>query len=122
MKFSNLNLGEELLKALRDEQYTNPTSIQEKAIPLILEGRDVLGSAQTGTGKTGAFGIPIIQNLLNSQHNKSGRRKISTLIVTPTRELAIQIGENLTSYSKYTNLKNTVIFGGVPQGSQVKAL
>jgi ATP-dependent RNA helicase RhlE len=122
MKFSNLNLGEELLKALRDEQYTNPTSIQEKAIPLILEGRDVLGSAQTGTGKTGAFGIPIIQNLLNSQHNRSGRRKISTLIVTPTRELAIQIGENLTSYSKYTNLKNTVIFGGVPQGSQVKAL
>jgi ATP-dependent RNA helicase RhlE len=122
MKFSNLNLGEELLKALRDEQYTNPTSIQEKAIPLILEGRDVLGSAQTGTGKTGAFGIPIIQNILNSQHNKSGRRKISTLIVTPTRELAIQIGENLTSYSKYTNLKNTVIFGGVPQGSQVKAL
>ena len=122
MKFSNLNLGEELLKALRDEQYTNPTSIQEKAIPLILEGKDVLGSAQTGTGKTGAFGIPIIQNLLNSQHKKSGQRKISTLIVTPTRELAIQIGENLSSYSKYTHLKNTVIFGGVPQGSQVKAV
>ena len=122
MKFEDLNLIPPILKALRDEGYTEPTSIQEKAIPLVLKREDVLGSAQTGTGKTAAFAIPIIQHLSKGQENKNGKRKIASLIVTPTRELAIQIGESFTAYGKYTQIKNTVIYGGVGQGSQTDAL
>ena len=122
MKFEDLNLIPEILKALKDENYTEPTPIQKLAIPLILDRRDVLGSAQTGTGKTGAFAIPIIQNLLIDKGDAQGKRKISILIVTPTRELAIQIGESVKAYSKYTNIESTVIFGGVNQNSQTGRL
>ena len=122
MKFKDLNLLPSLLKALDEKKYTEPTSIQEKAIPFVLSREDVLGSAQTGTGKTAAFALPIIQHLENEQQGHSGRRKIRALVVTPTRELAIQIGENFVSYSKYNNVKTTVIYGGVKQGSQTQAL
>jgi ATP-dependent RNA helicase RhlE len=121
MTFEDLKLIPSILKALDDENYSSPTSIQEKAIPLVLDGKDVLGTAQTGTGKTAAFAIPIIQHLAN-EGNQSGKRKISSLIVTPTRELAIQIGESISAYAKYTTIKNTVIFGGVKQGTQTNAL
>ena len=107
---------------MEDQNYTHPTSIQEKAIPLILNNQDVLGSAQTGTGKTAAFAIPIIQHLAKDNKITSGRRRVKSLIVTPTRELAIQIGESFTAYAKYTQIKNTVIFGGVKQGAQVNAM
>ena len=122
MNFKDLKLIPSILQALKDQKYTEPTSIQAKAIPLILSGNDILGSAQTGTGKTAAFSIPIVQNLENMRQHSKGQRKVLSLIVTPTRELAIQIGESFTAYSKYTKLKNTVIFGGVGQGAQVKAL
>jgi ATP-dependent RNA helicase RhlE len=122
MKFEDLKLIPSILKALRDQNYTEPTSIQAKSIPLVLSGKDVLGSAQTGTGKTAAFAIPIIQQLVNNDQNANGKRRILTLVITPTRELAIQIGESFTAYAKYTNIKNTVIFGGVKQGSQTQEL
>ncbi len=122
MKFEDLKIIEPILRALKEEEYTNPTSIQEKAIPVILNRNDVLGSAQTGTGKTAAFAIPIIQHLYidRQQHNKP--RKINALIITPTRELAIQIGDSFSTYGRHTGLRNTVIFGGVKQNSQTKAL
>lgn len=122
MKFENMNIIEPILKALKDKNYNEPTSIQTKAIPIILEGNDVLGSAQTGTGKTAAFAIPIIQHIHKSEGHQRGKTKIRSLIVTPTRELAIQIDENIREYSKYTNIKHTVIFGGVKQGKQVDKL
>src|SRR5690554_40915 len=122
MKFEDLKLIPSILKALKDENYSSPTAIQDKSIPLILSGEDVLGTAQTGTGKTAAFAVPIIQHLVNGQQKESGKRKILTLVITPTRELAIQIGESFSVYSKYTNLNTTVIFGGVTQGSQTNAL
>lgn len=119
MQFKDLNLSEEILKALEDKNYTNPTPIQEKAIPHVLNESDVLGCAQTGTGKTAAFSIPIIQLLSEEIKESHGKPKIKCLIVTPTRELAIQIEENVRDYSKYTNVKRAVIFGGVKQHSQV---
>jgi ATP-dependent RNA helicase RhlE len=122
MKFEDLKLTPSILRALKDENYTEPTSIQAKAIPLVLDREDILGSAQTGTGKTAAFAIPIIQHLSDDQQNTKGKRKILSLVITPTRELAIQIGESFTTYARYTNVKNTVIFGGVTQGSQTNAL
>ncbi|PCJ27844.1 MAG: DEAD/DEAH box helicase [Flavobacteriales bacterium] len=122
MTFEDLNLIPALLKAVRDQNYTEPTSIQAKSIPLVLNGDDVLGSAQTGTGKTAAFAIPIIQHIVKDKNQSNGRRKVLSLIVTPTRELAIQIGENIRAYAKYTDIKSTVIFGGVKQGSQTQAL
>ena len=122
MKFNELDIVEPILKALSDKNYTQPTTIQEKAIPLILERNDILGSAQTGTGKTAAFAIPIIQFIHNTEGRHKGKPRISALIVTPTRELAIQIDENIKEYSKYTNVKHTVIFGGVKQASQVNKL
>jgi len=121
MKFEDLKLHPTLLKAVKDQNYTTPTEIQEQAIPLILKDNDVLGSAQTGTGKTAAFALPILHHLINEKSNNS-KTKIRVLVVTPTRELAIQIGENFTVYSKYTNIKNTVIFGGVKQATQTNAL
>ena len=122
MTFEELGLIPGILKALNEKGYTIPTSIQEKAIPMVLEGDDLLGTAQTGTGKTAAFALPIIQ-LLQLDEGKSYRKpKIRSLIVTPTRELAIQIGENIQYYAKYTNISHTVIFGGVKQGRQVEAL
>lgn len=122
MKFENLNLIPPILKALEDKNYSTPTPIQSQSIPLALSREDILASAQTGTGKTAAFALPIIQHLVNEKNNAKGKRKISSLIVTPTRELAIQIGESFTKYSKYTGIRNTVIFGGVTQGPQTRIL
>ena len=122
MKFEDLHLTQPILKALRDESYVTPTSIQSKSIPLVLDGEDVLGTAQTGTGKTAAFAIPIIQHLSKEPVNAKRKQKILTLVITPTRELAIQIGESFTTYGKYTDIKNTVIFGGVSQRSQTNIL
>lgn len=119
--FKSLNLIEPILLALFEEGYTSPTPIQAEAIPIILQGKDLLGCAQTGTGKTAAFTLPIIQRLLaNQQVDK--RKKIKSLIVTPTRELAIQIAESFNAYGRHTQLSCTVIFGGVGQGPQVSAI
>ncbi len=120
MTFKDLGLTDPLLKAIGDKNYANPSPIQEKSIPLILQGCDILASAQTGTGKTAGFAIPMIQILTNS--NNSGHKKIRALILTPTRELAAQVLEDVQSYSKYVNIKSTVIFGGVNQNPQVLAL
>jgi ATP-dependent RNA helicase RhlE len=122
INFNELNLIEPLQKAVANEGYTTPTPIQAQAIPIILQGIDLLGVAQTGTGKTAAFSIPILQLLENTHGFQRGRRTIKALIVTPTRELAIQIDESLEAYGKYTNLTHTVIFGGVKQGKQTDAL
>lgn len=122
MKFENLGIIAPILKAIKDKNYTEPTTIQEKSIPLVIDGKDILGSAQTGTGKTAAFAIPIIQHIHNKNEKQRGRAKITSLIVTPTRELAIQIDDNIKEYGKYTNIKHTVIFGGVKQGKQVDIL
>ncbi len=122
MQFEDLKIIAPVLQALKEKHYTNPTPIQEKSIPLILERNDVLGSAQTGTGKTAAFAVPILQHLLTDRQQNSKQRRIKSLIVTPTRELAIQIGESFTDYGKYTKLKNTVVFGGVNQNSQTNIL
>ena len=122
MQFEELKIIEPILRALKDKQYINPTTIQEKSIPLILKHNDLLGSAQTGTGKTAAFAIPILQHLFLNKQKNGGRQKIKSLIVTPTRELAIQIGDSFTDYGKYTGLKNSVVFGGVNQSSQTSAL
>jgi ATP-dependent RNA helicase RhlE len=122
MTFQELGIVEPILRALKGEGYTHPTPIQEQAIPVLLKGRDLLGCAQTGTGKTAAFAIPILQHLYNAKDNNQGKRRIKALIVTPTRELAIQIGESFTAYGKYTGIRNTVIFGGVSQGKQTQVL
>ncbi|WP_138992123.1 DEAD/DEAH box helicase [Larkinella sp. C7] len=122
MSFTKLALIEPILKALSAEGYTTPTPIQEQAIPILLERRDLLGCAQTGTGKTAAFAIPILQILEAEKGPERGPRPIKALILTPTRELAIQIGESFAAYGKYLNLRHTVIFGGVPQHSQTLAL
>ena len=122
MKFEDLKLIPPILKALKEENYTEPTSIQAQSIPLILNKEDVLGSAQTGTGKTAAFAVPILQHLYNDRQNHKSSRKINALIITPTRELAIQIADSFSTYGKYTGIKNTVVFGGVGQASQTRAL
>jgi ATP-dependent RNA helicase RhlE len=122
MKFEDLTIIEPVLKALRKEEYSIPTPVQEKAIPLILKRKDVLGSAQTGTGKTAAFAIPIIQHLYHDKTRRAERPRTKALIITPTRELAIQIGESFSTYGSYTTIRNTVIFGGVKQGGQEVAL
>ncbi len=122
MNFDQLQLIEPILRALKDEGYVQPTPIQEQAIPDVLLGRDLLGCAQTGTGKTAAFAIPILQTLYNKPPKSSAHKPIRCLILTPTRELAIQIGESMAAYGKHTNLKHTVIFGGVTQRSQTDAL
>ena len=120
--FSSLALDPLLLTAIEQNNYTTPTAIQHKTIPPILAGKDVMGSAQTGTGKTAAFALPILHHLINERNNNDGKKRIRTLVVTPTRELAIQIAESFTSYSKYNNITNTVIFGGVKQGAQTTTL
>lgn len=121
MTFENLEVSAPILAALKKEGYTHPTPIQEKSIPIVLKGGDLLACAQTGTGKTAAFSIPILQ-LLAEDIQHGNRRKIRALIVTPTRELAIQIGESLTAYGAELPLRNTVIFGGVSQHAQVNRL
>jgi ATP-dependent RNA helicase RhlE len=123
LSFNNLQLIEPVLKALSNEGYTTPTPIQEQAIPIILKHKDLLGCAQTGTGKTAAFAIPLLQ-LMHEQQQVApeSRRTIKALILTPTRELAIQIEESFRAYGKYIDLKHLVIFGGVSQYNQVSAL
>ena len=122
MAFKKLELIEPILKALAEEGYTTPTPIQQESIPLVLEKRDLLGCAQTGTGKTAAFAIPILQILYNEPPTERGPKPIRALILTPTRELAIQIDESFAAYGKYTGLKHAVIFGGVSQFQQTNAL
>ena len=121
MLFDSLNIIEPILKAVQEEGYTTPTPIQAQAIPIILQGNDLLGCAQTGTGKTAAFAIPVLQ-LLSLSKTQERRKRIRGLIVTPTRELAIQIGDSFKAYGRYTGLNHTVIFGGVNQNPQTAAL
>ncbi len=121
MTFKDLGLIEPILKAVTEKGYTSPTPIQEQSIPILLKKKDLLGCAQTGTGKTAAFTIPILQHLETAKQT-SQRRQIKSLIVTPTRELALQIEENIKEYGKYTSIKSTVIFGGVNQNPQVNRL
>ena len=120
MSFQSLGLSKALLKAIHNQGYNSPSPIQEKAIPLILKGKDVLASAQTGTGKTAGFTLPMLQRLSQGQSQK--RRKVRALIITPTRELAAQVYANVTSYSEFLNVQSTVIFGGVNQRPQVATL
>ncbi|HEY4110681.1 DEAD/DEAH box helicase [Puia sp.] len=128
MSFQQLNLIEPLLQALNDEGYSSPTPIQQQAIPIILERKDLLGCAQTGTGKTAAFALPLLQLLcedaagVNENTRPGNPRPIKALILTPTRELAIQIDESFAAYGRHTGIRHTVIFGGVPQHPQVQAL
>ena len=121
MKFQDLRLSEPLLRAIGEKGYTDPTPIQQQAIPPVLEGRDLQGCAQTGTGKTAAFTLPMLQ-LLAAEPAPKGRRPIRALVLTPTRELAIQIDECCRDYARYTPLRHCVIFGGVNQRPQVDAL
>jgi ATP-dependent RNA helicase RhlE len=122
LSFEQLQIIEPILKALAEEGYTTPTPIQEQAIPVVLQGKDLLGCAQTGTGKTAAFAVPILQMLYEQINEDRGHRTIKSLILTPTRELAIQIDESFATYGKHTGLRHTVVFGGVSQSSQVNAL
>src|SRR6201994_2131152 len=122
MSFENLKLIEPILRALKTEGYTTPTPIQEQSIPIILQHRDLLGCAQTGTGKTAAFAIPILQLLYQDRLQHKEQKTIKTLILTPTRELAIQIDESFAAYGRHTGLKHAVIFGGVSQNPQVDTL
>lgn len=122
MTFNDLDIIEPILKALNDKGYKTPTLIQEKAIPMVLQHKDLLGLAQTGTGKTAAFAIPIIQHIYNKPKAVSRKPPIKALILTPTRELALQIDECIEEYSTYTGVSHCVIFGGVKQNTQVSAL
>lgn len=121
MQFQSLNIIEPILKAVQEEGYTTPTPIQAQSIPIVLQGTDLLGCAQTGTGKTAAFAIPILQ-LLSANKTYDRKKRVRSLIVTPTRELAIQIGESFKAYGRHTGLTCTVIFGGVNQNPQTAAL
>ena len=122
MLFEELNIIAPILEALNKEGYTEPTPIQEQAIPVILDKRDLIGLAQTGTGKTAAFAVPILQILQAGSKDVKGPRALKALILTPTRELAIQIGESFTAYGRRLGLRHTVIFGGVSQVMQTNAL
>lgn len=120
MTFKDLGLIDPILKAVSELGYTNATEIQLQSIPVILKGKDIIGCAQTGTGKTGAFAIPILQSM--STGAKNTKRNPRALIIAPTRELAVQIGQNVEQYAKYLGLKHAVIFGGVSQHNQVQQL
>ncbi|MEX2370297.1 MAG: DEAD/DEAH box helicase [Bacteroidales bacterium] len=122
MTFKELGIIDPILRAISAEGYTQPTPIQEQSIPILLNRKDLLGCAQTGTGKTAAFAIPILQHLYNDRKGTNDKRQIKSLVVTPTRELAIQIADSFTTYGKFTGIRNTVIFGGVKQGSQTASL
>ena len=122
MTFDKLGIIQPILRALEDKGYEEPTPIQEKAIPLVLQRNDILGCAQTGTGKTAAFAIPIIQLIQKIEGRQEGRPVLRALIVTPTRELAIQIDDSIKQYGKYTGVRHAVVFGGVKQGRQVEQL
>jgi len=121
MLFTELGLSEPILRAIEEQGYASPTPIQEKSIPAVLKGGDLLAAAQTGTGKTAGFTLPILQRLSNTKPT-TGKRQLKVLILTPTRELAAQVQESVTTYGKYTGLKSTVIFGGVGANPQIKAI
>ena len=120
MSFSDLGLHDDLLRAVNAQGYTQPTPIQQKAIPVVLEGRDLLASAQTGTGKTAGFTLPMLQRLANGK--RPGKRQVRALVLTPTRELAAQVGESVAAYGQHLSLRSHIIFGGVGQQPQVDAL
>jgi ATP-dependent RNA helicase RhlE len=120
MSFKDLGLTDALVKAVEEKGYTKPSPIQEKAIPPILEGKDILASAQTGTGKTAGFTLPVLQILAQTRHPKY--RPLRALVLTPTRELAAQVHDNVREYSKYVQIRSTVVFGGVKASSQIAAL
>lgn len=120
MSFSDLGLHDELLRAVTAQGYTQPTPIQQQAIPVVLEGRDLLASAQTGTGKTAGFTLPMLQRLANGK--RPGKRQVRALVLTPTRELAAQVGESVAAYGQHLSLRSHIIFGGVGQQPQVDAL
>ena len=122
MSFNNLGLRAELVRAVSEKGYSIPTPIQKQAIPLVLEGRDLMGSAQTGTGKTAGFTLPLLQRLASSSRPQNGRRVIRALVVTPTRELAAQVAASIVDYSKWLSLKSTVVFGGVSINPQKQIL
>lgn len=122
MTFKDLNISEPILRSLESAGYEQPTKIQEKVIPILLDGKDVLASSQTGTGKTAAYTIPTLQKLSNTTDYNIKKRRVRGLILSPTRELAAQIGENIALYSKYLKIKQTVVFGGVPQSRQVNSM
>src|SRR5690606_17390817 len=122
MLFEDLSLSKNIQTAVSELGYKEPTPIQQQAIPIVLEGRDLVGCAQTGTGKTAAFAIPIIHQLHRIAGSGSKLKKVRALVVTPTRELALQIGKSFDEYAKYTNLTQLTIFGGVSQVPQVDQL
>ena len=122
MKFEDLNLLKNIQHALADEGYESPTPIQQQAIPVILDENDLVGCAQTGTGKTAAFAIPILNMLHPIVGSAKKAKHIRALVITPTRELALQIGESFETYGRYTNIRQLTIFGGVNQTSQVDQL
>ena len=122
MQFSDLHFNKSILKVLNEERYHTPTLVQEKVIPLILNKKDVIVASQTGSGKTAAFALPIINGLIKEQDSDKGQKKIKALIISPTRELAIQIDENFNTYSKYTNLRTTAIYGGISTKPQKEIL
>lgn len=125
MSFDSLGLDAKILKAIEEQNYTDPTPIQQQAIPVILSGKDLMASAQTGTGKTAGFGLPILQKLHEKQLNtepKRGKRPLYALILAPTRELAAQIGENIRDYSRYLSIRSLVVFGGVSINPQMMKL
>lgn len=113
MSFESLGLRAELLRAVSEKGYSSPTPIQQQAIPVVLEGRDLMGGAQTGTGKTAGFTLPLLERLMSTQKEVKGRRPLRALVLTPTRELAAQVAESVDTYGKYLPLKSTVVFGGV---------
>ena len=122
MSFESLGLRAELLRAVSEKGYSEPTPIQLQAIPPVLEGRDLMGGAQTGTGKTAGFTLPLLQRLMSSAKEQKGRRPIRALVLTPTRELAAQVAESVVTYGKHLPLRSTVIFGGVSINPQKKIL
>lgn len=122
MSFETLGLSAEIVRAVEEQGYREPTPIQRQAIPVVLEGRDLMASAQTGTGKTAGFTLPLLQLLSKHDHPVKGRRPVRALILTPTRELAAQIGENVDAYSKHLRLRSLVVFGGVSINPQMMKL
>lgn len=122
MSFDALGLNPEILRAVAEQGYVQPTPIQQQAIPAVLQGRDLMASAQTGTGKTAGFTLPLLQLLVQKEPHAKGRRPVRALILTPTRELAAQIGENVRDYSQYLNIRSLVVFGGVSINPQMMKL
>ena len=124
MSFDDLGLGPELLRAVADEGYTEPTPIQQEAIPIVLSGRDLMARAQTGTGKTAAFALPILERLkvhANTSFSPA-RHPIRVLVVTPTRELAVQVHDSFQAYGRHVGLRSTIVYGGVPMAPQERDL